>query len=269
MDPDLEGIRLANPIAADMSVMRTSLWPGLLQAARYNQARQQPRVRLFEVGLRFRRAGEGLEQDNMLAALATGEVDPEQWGQGVRPVDFFDLKGDLESVLALTGRGGDFHFVAAAHPALHPGQSARIELDGRSVGWIGLLHPELEQRLDLAGNSYLFEIDLDRLGLGRLPAFEPLSKFPAIRRDIALVVDRGLTYAQVRQRVLESAPEILKDIRLFDVYTGQNIEPGVKSLALGLILQASSHTLKDEEVDAAMRQVITTLERELGAQLRD
>ncbi len=269
VDPDLEGIRLANPIAADMSVMRTSLWPGLLQAAKYNLARQQPRVRLFEVGLRFRRAGEDLEQDNMLAALATGEVAPEQWGQAGRPVDFFDLKGDLEAVLALTGRAGDFEFVAAPHPALHPGQSARIELDGRAIGWIGLLHPELERRLDLAGNSYLFEIDLDRLGLGRLPAFEPLSKFPAIRRDIALVVDRGVSYAQVRQRVLAAAPEILKDIRLFDVYTGENIEPGVKSLALGLILQASSHTLTDQEVDAAMQQVITTLERELGAQLRD
>jgi phenylalanyl-tRNA synthetase beta chain len=269
VDPDLEGIRLANPIAADMSVMRTSLWPGLLQAAKYNLARQQPRVRLFEVGLRFRRAGEELEQDNMLAALATGEVAPEQWGQAGRPVDFFDLKGDLEATLALTGRGGDFEFVATAHPALHPGQSACIELDGRAIGWIGLLHPELERRLDLAGNSYLFEIDLDRLGLGRLPAFEPLSKFPAIRRDIALVVDRGVSYAQVRQRVLAAAPEILKDIGLFDVYTGQNIEPGVKSLALGLILQASSHTLTDQEVDAAVQQVITTLERDLGAQLRD
>ena len=135
----------------------------------------------------------------------------------------------------------------------------------RSLLFAPATKPELVPKL----LSLAREIDLDRLGLGRLPAFQPLSKFPAIRRDIALVVDRGLSYAQVRQQVLDAAPEILKDIRLFDVYTGENIEPGVKSLALGLILQASSHTLTDQEVEAAMQRVISTLERELGAQLRD
>jgi len=269
VDPQRQGIRLANPIAADMSVMRTSLWPGLLQVARYNQARQQNRIRVFETGLRFLPGSDGLQQHPMLAGLINGAVEPEQWGQGTRPADYFDLKGDLEAVLALTGRASEFRYHPGQHPALHPGQGAQIEREGRQLGWIGMLHPELQHKLDLAGNVFLFEIDLEVLGEGLLPAFQPLSKFPQIRRDIALVVDSATSYRQIRDLVATAGGEILKDIRVFDVYTGQHVESGRKSLALGLILQASSHTLTDEEVDDVVGRVLRTLEIQIGAQLRD
>jgi len=269
VDPQREGIRLANPIAADMSVMRTSLWPGLLQVARYNHARQQNRIRLFETGLRFVPGSDELQQHPMLAGLISGSVEPEQWGQGTRGADFFDLKGDLEALLALTGQPSELLFQPAQHPALHPGQSAQVECAGRPSGWIGMLHPQLQHKLDLPGDTFLFEIDLEVLGEGRLPAFQPLSKFPQIRRDIAIVADAATSYRQIRDLVADAAGEILKDIRLFDVYTGEHIESGRKSLALGLILQASSHTLTDEQVEDVVGRVLKTLETEIGAQLRD
>jgi phenylalanyl-tRNA synthetase beta chain len=269
VDPLHEGISLANPIAADMSVMRTSLWPGLLQVARYNQARQQGRIRLFETGLRFLPGSDSLQQHPMLGGLISGNVEPEQWGKGSRGVDFFDMKGDLEALLTPTGRLPELLFRPAEHRALHPGQSARVECEGRQCGWIGMLHPELQHKLDLAGDTFLFEIDLEVLGKGRLPAFRPLSKFPQIRRDLAIVVDAAVSYRHIRDLIGEIGGEILKDIRLFDVYTGEHVESGRKSLALGLILQASSHTLTDEEVEDVVGKVLKTLKTEIGAQLRD
>lgn len=269
VDPGHETITLANPISADMSVMRTSLWPGLLQTAIYNQSRQQGRIRLFESGLRFIRRNGKLEQDPMLAGLVTGPVYPEQWGTAARKADFFDLKADLEAVLALTGALDEFSFSASKHPALHPGQSARISRKDQPVGWIGALHPELERKLDLNGATYLFEIHLDRRLEGRLPAFRPLSKFPSIRRDLALVVDRNTGFAQVRDCIEKAAPDFLRDILLFDVYTGDKVDSGRKSLALGLILQESSHTLTDSEVEEAVAVVLEALKQELNAQLRD
>jgi phenylalanyl-tRNA synthetase beta chain len=271
VDPgsDTAGIRLANPISADMSVMRTSLWPGLLQTVRQNQARQQERVRVFESGLRFRRQGHEINQESMLSAVVTGSALEEQWGAQSRPVDFFDLKADLEAVLALTGCPQQFTVAPGEHPALHPGQSARIERSGESVGWIGMLHPAVGKRLDLGGNAYLFEIRLDPLQNGALPAFEPLSKYPSIRRDLAITVDRAVSWQQIRACVASAAPEILKDISLFDVYTGEKIDSGRKSLALGLILQASSHTLMDEDVEDTVSAVLKRLESEFDARLRD
>jgi phenylalanyl-tRNA synthetase beta chain len=270
MDPSHTGVVLANPISADMSVMRTSLWPGLLQTTLHNQARQQSRIRIFESGLRFiQRDDKRIDQDMMLAGLVTGPVSPEQWGETGRGVDFFDLKADLEAILAMTGCPGVFSFVAESHPSLHPGQSARILRDGEPLGWIGLLHPELEKKLDLNGRVYLFEIRLNRLLDGRLPEFRPLSKFPSIRRDIALVVDQEVEFGAIRRSIQQVAPKILQDIRLFDVYTGGKVDSGRKSLALGLILQESSHTLTDPEVESVMEQVLATLSEEYNAQLRD
>ncbi len=269
VDPDLSGVKLANPISTDMSVMRTSLWPGLLQTAQYNQSRQQDRIRIFESGLRFRREGEKIAQDPMLAGLITGKRIAEQWGAQAAPVDFFDLKADLAAVLALTGDADGFVFKSAEHSALHPGQTATIEYHGQPVGWIGMLHPELEKKLDLSGATYLFEILLESVEKGLLPAFEPLSKFPSIRRDIALVVDESVTFEAVRACVRKAAPEIVKDIRLFDVYTGDNIDLGRKSLALGLILQEKSHTLIDEEVEGVVDTVLKRLSKEFGAKLRE
>ncbi|EGW55279.1 phenylalanine--tRNA ligase subunit beta [Candidatus Endoriftia persephonae] len=269
LDPGRDGVRLANPISADMSVMRTSLWPGLLQTARYNLSRQQERVRIFESGLRFLKSASEIDQRQMLAGLITGPQLSEQWGGAARAVDFFDLKADLEALFTLTGAGAGFAFSAAEHPALHPGQSAAIEFAGRQIGWIGMLHPALEQQLDLDGSTYLFEVELEALNAGRLPAFAPLSKFPSIRRDIALLMDAEIPFDRVKRCVQTAAPEIVKDIRLFDVYTGEKVDSGRKSLALGLILQESSHTLTDEEVDAVVDAVLKRLADELGAKLRE
>lgn len=269
MAPDVEGIPLANPISADMSTMRPSLWPGLIGCARHNFARQQPRVRIFETGLQFQRRGGEIVQEPMLAALVAGDCHGEQWGQVSRPVDFYDLKADLEAILRLGGDDAAFRFVATAHPALHPGQSATIYRGDECVGHIGMLHPQLAAQWDIGGNLYLFELRLSAIKEGRLPAFEPLSKFPSIRRDIAVVVDRELPLAEVEQCIRGHGTEILRDILPFDVYTGDKVDSGRKSLALGLILQASSRTLTDQEVEEMIEGILRGLSEKLGAQLRD
>ena len=266
-------LTLANPLSAELSVMRGSLWPGLIQAMRQNLARQQPRVRLFETGLRFLGGAEALRQTPSLAVVAVGPVVPEQWGQERRLADFFDLKADLEAVLMQTGRLEALCLQAPssdaeAHPALHPGQSAALRLGEQPIGWIGTLHPLLAQRLELPTAVQLFEIALDALGLGERPAFEPLSRFPSIRRDLAILVPAELSFEQVRQTVTEAAGDLLKQLILFDQYQGDTIESGRKSLACGLILQASSQTLVDAEVDAVVQRVVERLEQTLGARLR-
>jgi phenylalanyl-tRNA synthetase beta chain len=269
LDPEQEGIRLANPISADMSVMRTSLWAGLVQSARYNQSRQQTRVRIFESGQRFRQQQDGIAQPMGLAGLISGDQLPEQWTGSNSRVDFYDLKGDVEALLTLTGEPDSFSFQALAHPVLHPGQSAAILRGEEQIGVMGMLHPELEKRLDLHGATYLFEIDLEGILLGRLPAFESLSKFPSIRRDIAIVVENHVTFESIRNVIREASGKIVKDIRPFDVYTGKNIDSGRKSVALGLILQEKSHTLTDQEVDEVIETVLRRLSDELDAKLRD
>ncbi len=268
VSPGQAPIRLANPISADMSVMRASIWPGLLLAARHNLARQQERVRLFESGLTFERVDGEIVQKPHLSALVCGPVAPEQWGVAARRVDFFDLKGDLEAVLGQVADAGEFGFEAAEHPALHPGQSARVLRRGRPIGWIGALHPQVQQKLDLPA-TYLFEILIEGVAEGRLPAFEPLSKFPSIRRDLAVVLARDIPYAEVLRVAREAAPATVRDIQLFDVYTGDNIDSGLKSLALSLILQESSHTLTDQEVEEASQRVLQALSEQLSARLRD
>jgi phenylalanyl-tRNA synthetase beta chain len=259
MGPAHEFVELANPISADMSIMRTSLWPGLLQTALYNQARQQSRVRIFESGLRFVRQDDEIKQDPMLAGLISGENLSEQWGENSRRVDFFDLKGDVEAIIQLTGSSEQYEFVAAEHPSLHPGQAARIMRNGESVGWLGMLHPALGDKLDLSGDTFLFEIKLDLMFGEQLPAFTPLSKFPSIRRDLSIMVDESVTFSQVSDCIRQVAPEILQEIRLFDVYTGKNIDFGRKSLALGLILQETSHNLTDEDAEGVMARIHHTL----------
>lgn len=270
VDPERSPLILANPLSVDMSAMRTSLWPGLLVTARQNQARQQGRLRIFESGLRFlRQEGGELRQDAVLGGLVVGTTAPEQWGEAGRPADFFDAKADVEALLCLTGCPGRCHYRPGEHPALHPGQTARIERDGREVGLLGMLHPALADELDIDGNPYLFELALAELGQGDLPAFAPLSRFPAIRRDLAILVDAHLAYERVRDCVAGAAGELLRDLVLFDVYQGENIAAGRKSLALGLILQAHSQTLTDREVDETIGRVLARLEGELGARLRD
>lgn len=269
VDPGREGVRLANPISADMSVMRTSLWPGLLQTARYNQSRQQSRVRIFESGLRFIQQGEKLSQPAGLAGLISGERVPEQWDSDNARVDFYDMKGDVEALLGLTDDIEAFTFNAVSHPALHPGQAAAIFYRDEQIGLMGMLHPELEKRLDMSGATYLYELDLAGIMQGRLPAFESLSKFPSIRRDIAIVVENHVSFESIRNVIRDASGKIVKDIRPFDVYTGGNIDSGRKSVALGLILQEKSHTLTDSEVDEVVQAILRRLSDELDAKLRD
>jgi len=269
IEPDRPPLSLSNPLSAELSVMRTSLWPGLLQTARTNFARQQERIRIFETGLRFQQKKEGLHQDRMFAGLVVGSTDPEQWDQSQRAADFYDAKADLEAVLALTGAVERFRFVAAEHPALHPGQTACIACNGRIVGLLGMLHPALAADMDIAGDAYLFELEIDALEDGALPAFSPISKFPAIRRDLAIVVDAQLPYQRVKDCVGSAVPDLLRDMLLFDVYQGEKIDSARKSLALGLILQASSQTLTEQDVERAMDRVLQRLDTELGARLRD
>ncbi|MEE8263464.1 MAG: phenylalanine--tRNA ligase subunit beta [Gammaproteobacteria bacterium] len=261
-------IPLANPIASDMSVMRTSLWPGLVQALMYNQKRQQVRVRLFECGLVFRQGVE-LEQENMLAGVITGAAYAEQWGIPARPADFYDLKGDVEALLRLASDPGEVDFRPVDHPALHPGQAAGIFRQGRRVGLMGSLHPAIARDLEISQTVLVYELQLCEVMQERLPRFIQPSKYPSIRRDIALVVDKAVPATDVLDFVAKSATDVLKHLQLFDVYEGEGIDPGKKSLALGLTFQGSSSTLIDGEVDAIVEGIVRGLKKKFGITLRE
>ncbi|MCF7532506.1 phenylalanine--tRNA ligase subunit beta [Pseudomonas petrae] len=266
--PGVEPLLLANPISADMSAMRSSLWPGLVKSLQHNLNRQQDRVRLFESGLRFVGQLEGLKQEPMLAGVICGSRLPEGWAQGRDVVDFFDVKADVEAVLGFAGAQDDFRFVPGSHPALHPGQTARIEREGREVGYIGALHPELSKTLGLDRPVFVFELVLAEVAVGRLPKFHELSRFPEVRRDLALLADRDVSATAVLDVIRENAGEWLTDLRLFDVYQGKGIDPLRKSLAVGLTWQHPSRTLTDDEVNASTQQILTSLEERLNATLR-
>ncbi|WP_263262081.1 phenylalanine--tRNA ligase subunit beta [Pseudomonas sp. RIT-PI-S] len=266
--PGVQPLTLANPISSDMAAMRVSLWPGLIQALQHNLNRQQNRVRLFESGLRFVGQLGDLKQEPMLAGVVCGSRLPEGWAQGDAKVDFFDIKADVEAVLGHAGALAAFTFVPGSHPALHPGQTARIERDGQNVGYLGALHPELQKKLGLDRAVYVFELLLETVVEGRLPKFKELSRFPEVRRDIALVVDQTVASEAVLAVIRENAGEWLADLRLFDVYQGKGIDPHRKSLAVGLTWQHPSRTLTDDEVNSTTSQILTSLEQRLNATLR-
>lgn len=262
-------LALSNPISAELGVMRVSLWPGLIQALIGNQRRQQPRVRLFEVGRRYSSAGDASVETEVIAGIASGSVWPQQWGAPAEKLDFFDVKADFEALIALTGAAHQFRFEAQTHPALHPGQSARIWRGERAVGWLGALHPEHAKRLDLTYPVFLFELET-AAGLARdIPEFREISRYPAIGRDIAVIVDEAVPVEALRNIVRDSAGELLKDLTVLSVYRGSQIEKGKKSIALGLQLQDTSRTLTDDEADAVLAKVIEQLSGQLHAILRD
>lgn len=267
-NPGVEPLLLANPISADMAAMRSSLWPGLVKALQHNLNRQQDRVRLFESGLRFVGQLEGLKQQPMLAGVVCGSRLPEGWAQGRDVVDFFDVKADVEAVLGIAGALDTFTFVPGKHPALHPGQTARIERDGREIGYLGAIHPELAKTLGLDRPVYVFELVLSEVAQGRLPKFHELSRFPEVRRDLALLADRDVAASAVLDVIRENAGEWLTDLRLFDVYQGKGIDPHRKSLAVGLTWQHPSRTLNDDEVNSTTQNILTSLEQRLNATLR-
>ncbi|MBI2379747.1 MAG: phenylalanine--tRNA ligase subunit beta [Gammaproteobacteria bacterium] len=267
--PGVQGLALMNPISADLGVMRTSVLQGLLKAAIHNQNRQQNRIRFVETGLRFVPETGGLKQEPVLAGLIMGPRLPESWAHGGDKVDFFDLKADVEALQAATGAAGEFRFVPGSHPALHPGQCAELKRGEATVGFLGALHPELVQKLDLNSTPYVFELALPVLSQGGLPAFKPLSAFPAVRRDLAVIVDEAVSAQALSDAIRAAAGELLQDLKVFDVYRGKGVDSGRKSVALGLTLQDSSRTLNDAEVTEIIEKVVGTLGTGLGATLRD
>jgi phenylalanyl-tRNA synthetase beta chain len=263
-------IELANPIAAELAVMRSSLWPGLLRVARENLQRQQERVRLFEIGNRYTLGEDGqhLEQ-NMLAALVLGTRMPEQWGAAGVPVDFYDLKADLEALLSLGGQPDQFGFEPAMLQCLHPGRSARIVRGGAQLGHIGELHPRLVSALDFTYAPILFEIDFLDAFRTNLAQFHEVSRFPHIRRDISFTVPEGIAFRLIRERVSVAASRLLQELRVFDVYQGKGVESGRKSVALGLILQDLNRTLTNEDADRVVEAVRAELQSNLDARIRE
>jgi phenylalanyl-tRNA synthetase beta chain len=267
-NPGVAPLMLANPISADMAAMRSSLWPGLVKALQHNLNRQQTRVRMFESGLRFVGQLEGLQQQAMLAGVICGSRLPESWGHGREAVDFYDLKADVEALLACAGSADEFSFMAGEHPALHPGQTARIERDGRLVGFIGAMHPELAKTLGIDQPVFLFELVLAEIASGRMPKFSELSRFPEVRRDLALLADREVAASVLLDAIRGAAGEYLTDLKLFDVYHGKGIDPHRKSLAVGLTWQHPSRTLNDDEVNANIQNILSLLEQKFNATLR-
>ena len=267
-NPGVAPLMLANPISADMAAMRSSLWPGLIKALEHNLNRQQSRVRLFESGLRFVGQLEGLKQEPMLAGVICGGRLAEGWAHGRDDVDFYDVKADVEALLASAGAGDSFTFVPGEHAALHPGQTACIEREGRVVGFLGAMHPELSKALGLDQTVFMFELVLAEITQGVMPKFQELSKFPEVRRDLAVLVDRDVPAQDLLGAIREAAGEWMTDLKLFDVYHGKGIDPHRKSLAVGLTWQHPSRTLNDDEVSITTQNILTSLEQRFNATLR-
>jgi len=273
VDPDLlESFGLAagsavvcNPISRDLSAMRTSLLPGLFKALLHNQFRQESRIRLFELGRTFK---DNTEVVN-LAGICFGPLLPQQWALPVKPLDFYDIKADVEAILQKAGKMADCQFKAAEHPAFHPGQTAKIIYQSKELGWLGAIHPRILQAFDAQGPVFAFELHYTELMNRSLPQFSPLSKFPAVRRDLALVVAETIQAAQLKEAIADLAGMWLKEMKIFDVYQGPGIEAGQKSLGLGLVLQHPARTLTDIEVDQLIRDLLSALGEKFQARLRD
>ena len=262
-------IRLANPIASQLSVMRSTLIGGLLANVLTNLKRKQNRVRIFETGRCFFRDAQGTPVDGFsqpwkLAGLMYGAASPEQWGAPARIVDFFDIKGDLEILLA----PASLRFEKASHPALHPGRSACVLMDGQMIGFVGELHPQWLQKYDLPLAPVIFELDLNAVKIAALPQYVEVSRQPPAIRDLAIVVDQALQLQVLIDGLKVNRPALVQDIRLFDIYTGKGVAPGKKSLAFRIVMQDTQRTLQDAEVDAAMQQMVAYLHQSFAAQLR-
>ena len=258
---------LANPLSADLEVMRTALLPGLMETVSRNLRRQQDRVRFFEAGTVFEQR-DSLTESWHIAAVACGNHVAEQWGVDSRKTDFFDLKGDLEEMLALRGETGEVEFRNAELSWLHPGQAAMVSIDGTDIGWAGSVHPSILKQMEIRDPVFAFELDLNLLIKREIPNTNDISRFPSVRRDLALLVPEKISFLEVRRNVIDLSGDLLTNLILFDLYSGQNVEKGYKSFAIGLILQNVSCTLTDEVVDSLVQNVVSGLEERLDAQLR-
>lgn len=265
-DPGVSPWALANPLSAELAVMRTSLWPGLAMAVLHNQSRQQSRVRLFEAGLRFTPTADGLEQVPMLAGIVSGDAFSASWNNPKNSLDFFDVKGNIESLLQLCGIAAEF--VASTHPVLHPGQSAAITVNGAVIGCLGALHPTVIEAVGLSGPVYVFELQQSALLQGSLPQFKPLSRFPAVSRDLALLVPDSVAAAEILSVVRQNAGDVLRDLSVFDVYRGRGVADQHYSLALSLTWQDPERTLLDAEIQTFIENILQSASSTCGALLR-
>ncbi len=260
---------LANPISSDLAAMRSTLLSSLIPCVQYNLNRQQNRVRLFELGLRFDYQNatdiSGLQQIPTLALIAVGSRVPESWHAKAQVMDFFDLKGDVEAILA-AGRI-KVEYVPSERSWLHPGQSAEILVDGKTVGYLGRLHPSLEDELDL-GITWVAELDQKAVLQSYVSNFTELSRFPSVRRDIALLISDKINVSEIQQLIEQTGSELLHSAWLFDVYTGQGVEEGKRSLAFALLWQHPTRTLEDAEIKSGMDKIIEVLENTYQATLR-
>jgi phenylalanyl-tRNA synthetase beta chain len=267
--PETRALALSNPISADLGEMRVSLWSGLIPACRENLRRQQSRVRLFEIGKKFEVSGDGLREVETIAGVACGARVPEQWGSAREAVDFYDVKADVERLLALAADERAVHFEPDSLPCLRPGRSARILRNGVPIGWLGELHPRLVKALSLNNTLFLFELETEPAFIAKQLQFHKISRFPSVRRDLAVVVDESVPLALLQENVTVSVSGLLSELRVFDVYRGPGVDFGRKSIALGLILQDSSRTLTDVDADAVVASVVTRLRDVLTATIRD
>jgi phenylalanyl-tRNA synthetase beta chain len=262
--PDAAPIAVLNPIASHLDVMRTTLWGGLINVVATNLARRQDRVRVFETGRCFERAGQACEQPLRIGGIAYGDALPEQWGSAKRGVDLFDVKGDLAALVAprvlITQRG--------EHPALHPARAARVHIDGAAAGWLGELHPRLARHFELPRAPIVFELDLSPLLARPLPVALPVAKLPVVRRDLAVIVDDSVPAQAVLDALEAARPPRVEAIRLFDVYRGPGIAQGKKSLAILVLMQDTERTLTDPEIDASVADMLQILADRFSATLR-
>ena len=272
LHPNEPAITLPNPISSEMSVMRLSLWSGLLDAVLYNQNRQQSRLRLFETGLRFipdEKCEFGVRQEFMLSGVITGNLYEDHWQLPKKSVDFYDLKGDLEAIFSLLGCDGQVQFNRAELSALHPGQSAVINLNDEVIGYFGVLHPEIEKKLSLNSKTLVFEINLAKINDKKVPVAHELSKYPSNKRDIAVVVSNTIPAADIISECKRAGGEQLVKVNLFDVYQGDKIDKDQKSLAISLILQDKSRTLEEEDITNIVSKCVTALQNRFKALLRE
>ncbi|MBA6326697.1 phenylalanine--tRNA ligase subunit beta [Colwellia sp. MB02u-6] len=272
LHPSQATMTLPHPISSEMSEMRVSLWTGLLQSVVYNQNRQQNRVRLFETGLRFipdESVENGVRQENMIAGVLSGQRSEEHWDIEKAATDFYDIKSDVEALLGLTSDESAFVFSKSEVDALHPGQTAAIHKNGVLVGHVGALHPELERKLGLNGRTLVFELLLSEICTQNIPQSRDISRFPANRRDISVVIEEQVSANKVLQLIEKVGGNYLVDLNLFDVYRGNGIDSGFKSLAIAMILQDNNKTLEEKDITDVVNLVVDTLKTELNASLRD
>lgn len=266
--PDRVAKPLLNPMSQEMSIMRTGLWCGLLDTLCHNVKRRRLQMRLFETGLQFVEVDGELEQKTVMAGLVYGNLMTEGWNNQGSKTDFFDLKGDVESLLAIGAQSNQYTFVAAQYPSLHPGQTAQILFDGEPVGILGALHPELQSQLDLSDPVFLFEMDLEFVSQRHITEFAELSKFPSSRRDLSLSVPSDLPVGKLISGIHSTVDETFQDVVVFDVYEGDGVEIGQKSIALGLTFRHHSRTLNEDEVSQNIDRIIAFLNEELNVTLR-